>query len=333
MCSHILGHSFKLNHVYVHECASVCGIDEYKGPLGEFFDKHYENYHCNTKNFECAERKMLEDALYICLDKNKEKAEHIDLYLGGDLLNQNATVHYLARDIPSPFIGIYSACSSFTSTIILMSLLIEGKMIQKGISLVSSHNATAERQYRYPVEYGIQKRNTSTFTATGATALLLSDVKSNIRVESVTIGRVIDYKQKNPNDMGRAMAPSAYDTINSHFKDLNRTYQDYDLIVTGDLSLYGSSILKEMFKKDGIELDNYNDCGNMLYHSYQEVFQGGSGCACSALVTVGYLIKLLKNGTLKKVLIVSTGALLSPVMSAQKESIPSVAHAIVLEAI
>lgn len=333
MSSHILGHSFKLDHVYLHESAAVCGPLEYEGPLGQYFDKHYDDYYCGVQNFECAERKMLADALFLCLKRNHLKDDQVDLYLGGDLLNQNITVHYLARDISAPFIGVYSACSSFVSTIILMSLLIEGHMINKGITLVSSHNATAERQYRYPVEYGIQKRITSTFTSTGAVALLLSDVKSSIRVESVTMGRVIDYKQKNPNDMGRAMAPAAYDTLKTHFKDLKRTYEDYDLIVTGDLSLYGSTILKEMFKKEGINLTNYNDCGNLLYDSKQDVNQGGSGCACSALVTMAYLCRLLKEGTLKKVLVIATGALMSPTMSAQKESIPSVAHALSLEVV
>lgn len=333
MCSYMCNHSFKLNHVYINSYASVCGPLEYNGPLGTYFDKHYDDYHCHTKNFETAERKMLEDSLYLCLTKQNIKAEDVDLFLGSDLLNQITTVDYLAREIPRPFIGIYSACSSFTSTLSLMSLLIEGKMIKNGITFVSSHNATAERQYRYPVEYGVQKRVTSTFTATGAVSVYLSSVPSDIKVESITLGRVVDYKQKDPNDMGRAMAPAAYDTLKQHLKDLNRTSDDYDLIVTGDLSKYGSDILKAMFKKDDIVLDCYNDCGNLLYNQKnQDVNQGGSGCACSALVTMGYLCTLLKEKTLKKILVVATGALLSPVMSAQKESIPTVAHAVSLEA-
>ena len=332
MSSHILGHSFKLEHVYIESIGSVCGPLEYHGPLGGYFDKHYDDFYCGEKSFEKAERHLLEDAVSICLKKANLEIKDIDMFLGSDLLNQNITVNYLARNILKPFLSIYSACSGICSTSAIMSLLIEGHLIDRGLVMVASHNKTAERQFRYPNEYGVQKRNTSTFTATGAVSVLLSHIPSKIKVESITIGRVVDYRQKDPNDMGRAMAPAAYDTLLQHFKDLNRNYEDYDLIVTGDLSQYGSKLLKAMFVKNGMSLSHYNDCGNMLYDKKQDVNQGGSGCACSALVTMGYLCSLLEKGQLKKVLLVATGALLSPVMSGQKESIPSIAHALSLEA-
>ena len=216
----------------------------------------------------------------------------------------------------------------------MSSLLIEGGFVDKVIAMLSSHTATAERQYRYPVEYGVQKKDTTTFTATGAISTLLTNQPTQVRVESITLGKVVDYSQDDPNDMGRAMAPAAYDTITTHFEDLKRSFQDYDLVVTGDLSTYGHKILKEMMQRHKIDVVHYNDCGCMLYDlQNQEVFQGGSGCACSGLVTMGHLYPMLKDKKYKRVLVVATGALLSPMMSAQKDTIPCVAHAISLEVV
>lgn len=334
MSSHFLGNSIKLKDVYIAACGTVCGPLEFQGPLGSYFDKGFDDYHCGEDSFEKAERKMLRDALDICLKREKMKYKDVDLYMGGDLLNQITTVHYLARELPKPFVGIYSACSSFCLSMALSSLLIEGGFIDKAVTMVSSHNATAERQYRYPVEYGVQKKPTTTFTATGAIATLLTNQPTDVRVEAITLGKVIDYSQNDPNDMGRAMAPAAYDTIITHFQDLKRSFQDYDLVVTGDLSTYGHKILKEMMQRHNIDVVRYNDCGCMLYDvNSQEVFQGGSGCACSGLVTMGYLYPLLKEKKYKRILVVATGALLSPMMTFQKDTIPCVAHAISLEVV
>ncbi|KXU48984.1 MAG: stage V sporulation protein AD [Longibaculum muris] len=332
MSSHFYGNSLKLENVYIASTGSVCGPLEFQGPLGAYFDKSYTDYHCNEDSFEKAERKMLRDALDICLKREKLKYKDIDLYLGGDLMNQITTVHYLARELPKPFVGIYGACSNFALSMAMSALIIEGGFMNKIVAMVSSHNATAERQYRYPVEYGVQKKDTTTFTATGAVATLLTNQKTPVRVEAITLGKVVDYSQTNPNDMGRAMAPAAYDTIMQHFQDLKRGFEDYDLVVTGDLSTYGHQILKEMLQRKKVNVVHYNDCGCMLYDvNNQEVFQGGSGCACSALVAMGYLYPQLKEKKLKRILVVSTGALLSPMMTNQKESIPCVAHAVSLE--
>lgn len=334
MSSRFLGSSIQLENVYIASTGTVCGPLEFQGPLGHCFDKGYEDYHCGEKSFEMAERKMLKDAVDICLKRGQTKAKDIQLFMGGDLLNQITSVNYLAREIPRPFVGIYGACSSFCLSMALSSLLIEGQIINQAVSMVSSHNATAERQYRYPVEYGVQKKSTTTFTATGAIATLLTNKPTDVRVEAVTLGRVIDYQQNDPNDMGRAMAPAAYDTIKQHFQDLKRHFHDYDLVVTGDLSTYGHKILKEMFIQNKIDVVHYDDCGCMLYNLQdQEVFQGGSGCACSGLVTMGYLYPLLKEKKYKRILVVATGALLSPMMTAQKETIPCIAHAMSLEVV
>lgn len=334
MSSHFLGNSVRLENVYVASSGTVCGPLEFQGPLGMSFDKSINDYHYGESSFEKAERKMLRDALEICLKREKLKHKDIDLYLGSDLLNQNTTVHYLAREIQKPFIGLYGACSGFALSVALGSLLIEGGFVEKIMTMVSSHNATAERQYRYPIEYGVQKKITTTFTATGAVATLLTQSQQAVRVEALTLGKVVDYSQNDANDMGRAMAPAAYDTLMNHFQDLKRSFHDYDMVVTGDLSTYGHQILKEMLQRQKVDVVRYNDCGCMLYDlSQQEVFQGGSGCACSALVTMGSLYPMLKEKKLKRILVVATGALLSPMMTSQKESIPCVAHAISLEAV
>lgn len=334
MSSRFLGNSCLINNVYIISAGLTAGLVEALGPLGSMFDKTYKDHYCGQDSFEKGERKMLEDALSYCLSKVGKKEKDIDLYIGSDLLNQIVTISYLMRDIPRPSFNVYGACSGFALTNIIGSLLIEGEFVNNIVSLVSSHNATAERQYRFPVEYGIQKKDTTTFTATGAVATLLSNKKSDVRIESITIGRVVDYKQNDPNDMGRAMAPAAFDTIMTHFNDLNRSFKDYDMVVTGDLSQYGHQLLKEMFAANNIYPTNYDDCGCLLYDlKEQDVFQGGSGCACSALVAMSYFYEKLKNKEMKRVLIVSTGALLSPMMTFQKETIPSVAHAISLEGV
>lgn len=334
MSSHFLGNSLLLKNVYIASTGTTCGPMEYQGPLGTYFDKSFDDYHCGQDSFEKAERKMLKDALDICLKRGQLKPKDIDLYMGGDLLNQITTVHYLARELPSPFVGVYGACSGFCLSMALASLFIEAGYMKQIVAMISSHNATAERQYRYPIEYGVQKKSTTTFTATGAVATLLTHQKTDVRVEALTLGKVIDYSQTDPNDMGRAMAPAAFDTIMTHFQDLRRQFCDYDLVVTGDLSTYGHRILKEMLQRHRIDVLHYGDCGCMLYDvNTQEVFQGGSGCACSGLVTMGYLYPMLKEKKYKRILVVATGALLSPMMTFQKESIPCVAHAISLEAV
>ncbi len=334
MSSRFSGSSVKLDNVYIASTGTTCGPLEFQGPLGKYFDKNYDDYHCHEDSFEKAERKMLRDSLDICLQREKLKQKDIDLYVGGDLLNQITTVNYLAREIPRPFVGVYGACSSFCLSIAMSSFMIEGGFIDKAIAMVSSHNATAERQFRYPVEYGVQKKDTTTFTATGAVSTLLTNQPTKVRVESITLGKVVDYAQDDPNDMGRAMAPAAFDTITTHFKEMKRSFKDYDLVVTGDLSHYGHNILKEMLQRSKIDVVRYSDCGCMLYdRAKQEVYQGGSGCACSALVTMGYIYAMLLEKKYKRVLIVATGALLSPMLTFQKDTIPCVAHAISLEVV
>ncbi|MDD4389012.1 MAG: stage V sporulation protein AD, partial [Bacilli bacterium] len=213
--------------------------------------------------------------------------------------------------------------------------MINGGSFNRVLAGTSSHNATSERQFRYPTEYGGQKPDTLTFTSTAAGVILLCDNATDLRLSGVTLGMVIDAKLNDPLDLGRAMAPAAFSTIEAHFRDFNTKPEDYDLIVTGDLSYYGKAMLIKLFKEINIDItDRYNDCGLLLYDRFQqEVFAGGSGCGCCAAVTYGYLLSKLRDKTYKKILVVATGALLNPVIVAQKETIPGIAHAAVIERI
>ena len=211
--------------------------------------------------------------------------------------------------------------------------MIENHNIQNAIACTVSHNATAERQFRYPIEYGIQRKETMTFTATGSCAVYLSCKVSKVKIESITLGKVIDYDQYDANDMGRAMAPAALDTYLQHMKDLKRDGTYYDLILTGDLSNYGKKIMKDLLKEENQKYNEYDDCGCLLYDVTQNVYQGGSGPVCNALVSFGYIYQMILKGKYKRVLVLATGALLNPVMTNQKLSIPCVCHGYVLEGV
>ncbi|KGX85974.1 stage V sporulation protein AD [Pontibacillus litoralis] len=317
--------------IYLNASATVVGPKEAQGPLAATFDKTYDKLHCEENNWELAERRLMKNSIDICLNKGNKTKEQVDLLLAGDLLNQNVTSNYVARSLSIPFLCMFGACSTSMETLAIGSALVDAGFADHIIAATSSHNATAERQFRYPTEYGGQKPDTATCTATGGGAGLVSKEKSVIRIECATIGKVMDYGTKDPFDMGSAMAPAAYDTIKTHFEDTGRNPAYYDLIVTGDLSSVGSPILKDMLKEDGYNMEKvHNDCGLMLYNSDQKVFAGGSGCASSALVTYGHIVQALQEGRYNKVFIVATGALMNPIMIQQKESIPSIAHGVVL---
>jgi stage V sporulation protein AD len=319
------------NSIYLNEAATVVGPMEAEGPLGNTFDITYDELHCHEDNWEKAERRILQQSIDTCIQKANLQKDQIDLLLSGDLLNQNVSSNYVAKAFSIPFLCMFGACSTSMETLAVASALVDAGFANRAVAATSSHNATAERQFRYPTEYGGQKPDTATTTITGAGAALVSKQKSNIKIESATIGKVMDYKMTNPFDLGSAMAPAAYDTIKNHLGDLGRSPNDYDLILTGDLSGVGSPIVKDMLREDGINIDDvHNDCGLMIYNSDQPVFAGGSGCACSAVVTYGHILSELRKGNLQKVLMVATGALMSPTMVQQKETIPTIAHSVVL---
>jgi stage V sporulation protein AD len=320
------------NPLFVHSSGTAVGPMEAEGPLGKLFDVKHNELHCGEANWELAERRLMEQAIEQCLKKGNKTIDDIDLLLAGDLLNQNVTSNYVARHVNVPFLCMFGACSTSMETVAVGSALVDGGFANNVIAATSSHNATAERQFRYPTEYGGQKPDSATFTVTGSGAVLISKEVSNIRITSATIGKVADLGIKDPFDMGSAMAPAAADTIAQHLKDLNRTPDDYDLFLTGDLSGVGSPIAKEMLKEEGYDVhDKYNDCGLIVFRPDQPVFAGGSGCACSAVVTYAHIFNELQLGNLNRVFVVATGALLSPTMIQQKESIPTIAHGVVFE--
>ncbi len=329
--------TFKFSKVYVNNVSTVGGPYEKKGPLGKKFDKTYDDLYIEEDSWEKAEVKLLEESIDILLNKSKKKKEDIDLIIAGDLLNQISASCYGIEKFKIPFLGIYSACTTSTEGILLAACMIDSSRISNAIVSVSSHNMASEKQFRNPTEYGAPKPMTSTFTTTGGASILLQSIKTKVKVESATIGRICNMDQKDPNNMGAAMAIAAADTIYNHLKDTKRSVNYYDLIITGDLGKYGKKILIEYMKSEyGIDMgDNYNDSGTMIYDMdvQKETLAGGSGPACSPLVNYSHIIPLLEEKKLNKVLIVATGALFSPTFVYQKQPILSISHAVSLESV
>ena len=329
--------TFYYKNVYLEDTATVCGPYEKKGPLRKYFDKTYDDLYFGEKSFEKAEIKLVRDALVMIMKKVGITKKDIDVVIGGDTLNQITASTYGANTVGKRFIGIYGACSSSVLVTIIASNFIESSFVNNALCFVSSHNMTSEKQFRYPIEYGALRPNSATFTATGSACCFLTSAKMIVRVECATLGRIIDYHQDNPNDMGRVMAPAAIDTMKRHFQETGRTPNDYDLIVTGDLGKYGVEIVKDyMFQIYQIDLsENYQDCGVMLYDLdvQKEVKAGGSGPVCGPLVVYSYLFDLLKKKQLKRILFLATGALFSPQLIYQKEKIHSICHAVSLEVV
>lgn len=329
--------TFKYENVYIKETSTVAGPYEKKGPLKKYFDKTYNDLYFGEDSWEKAEIKLVKDCLSLMVKKSGVLKKEFDLVLAGDLLNQITASTYGTVDYGKGFIGVYGACSSSVLEMIIASNFIESKQVNNALCVVSSHNMSSEKQFRNPTEYGAPKPRSATFTATGAASILLTNEKSEVRVESATLGKIIDMEENDPNNMGRVMAPSAIDTLKRHFEETGRDPDYYDLILTGDLGVYGKDIVKDyMLAKENLDLnDNYNDCGVLLYdlENQKEVLAGGSGPVCSALVNYGYVYNQLKSKKIRRVLLLATGALFSPTLLYQKANINSIAHAISLEVV
>ena len=322
--------TFKFENVYIKDTETIVGPTEKAGPLGEYFKHSFDDFYFDSKTWEQAESKMAFKTINELFKRNK-----VDLIIGGDLLNQLTATSFAARHFNLPFLGIYNACATSTEGIILASSLVNSGLVNNIVVNVSSHNNAAEKQFRYPVEYGGPKPKVATFTVTGSAGIVISNEKTRIRIESGTIGKIIDYKIKDAYEMGPVMAPACASTIYEHLKELNREANYYDLILSGDLGEVGKKILKDYMKKQyKITLRNYNDCGSLIYNTRkQSVYSGGSGPVCAPLVVYDYILNQMKKGNLKRVLVVGTGALHSATTVNQKETIPAIAHAISLEAV
>lgn len=318
----------------IANCATVVGPFEAAGPLGPLFDRVVRDELKAEKSYERAERMLLRSAVELLLDRSRVTAAEVDMLVAGDLLDQLTTTNFVARELGMPILGVYSACATTSESLLLAALAVTAGAARFAIAATASHHNAAERQYRYPLELGVQRVPTAQWTATGGAAFLLARSGSGAaRIVAATIGQVQDYGLKDPSHMGAAMAPAAADTIMRHFRARGQTSQDYDLILTGDLARAGSPLLEELLAEER-EYPGYRlqDAGTLLYAESQDVHSGGSGAVCSALVFGGLVLPRLRRGEIRRVLLVATGSLHSPRSYQQGESIPSVAHAVELEA-
>ena len=322
--------NFKFKNIYLIDSCVVAGELEGKGPLNAFFDSIDE---CKNCSFENSEIDILFKSIDMLLEKLNLKIEDIDLAIGGELSNQLTTTSYTFRNLLIGLIGIYSACSTISLGLGLAGLVLANPEIKKVLVFTSSHNQSAERQFRNPVEYGGNKEETQTFTSTIGASALVGKAESNIALTSFTLGKVVDVGFTDVCDYGRAMTPAALETLLEHFRTTKTTPADYDLVLTGDLSSYGYELVKKALEEEFGQVNNYNDCGLMLYDvENQSVFAGGSGPGTSAAVLLAYIKKKMEAGFYSKVLLCATGALMNPTMVNQKNSLPCIAHIIVLEA-
>lgn len=311
---------------------SIVGPKEGKGPLRDYFSKIEEDDLFGQKTYEKAERTMIEQSLRGAVENAGIKFGDVKLFLSGDLLNQIISSSYAARSFDIPYVGVFGACSTMAESLALGACLVDGGLFDTVACATSSHFSTAERQFRFPLELGNQRPPTSQWTVTGSGSTILSCKGHGPRITCATFGKVTDYGINDVNNMGAAMAPAAMNTLIAHFKDTNTKPEDYDLILSGDLGKLGSEILIDLMEDHGYKLGlNYKDCGQIIFKRNQNVLMGGSGCGCSATVFNSIILDKIKKGEYKKVLFMATGALLSTTSSQQGESIPGIAHAVVIE--
>ena len=310
--------------------SSIAGKKESQGPLRDWFDFTSTDTYFGQKTWEQAESQMQKLALETLLKKADLKNKDIDLVFSGDLLNQCVGSSFSLRNTGLPSLGLYGACSTMAESLLLSLMAVGGGMAETVIAMTSSHFASSERQYRFPLGYGGQRPPTAQWTVTGCGAALVQRKGKGPQLECATVGTVEDWGLTDANNMGAAMAPAAFSTLQAHFSDLHRSPADYDLIVTGDLGQIGKEILQELFLREGVQLgEQYDDCGCMIFdNTLQDVHAGGSGCGCSGSVLCGYLLEQLRTGKLKRMLFCGTGALLSPVSTQQGLPVPGVCHAV-----
>lgn len=300
--------------------------------MKDYFDKILSDMYYGEKTWEKAEQKILQETMGLALEKAGLQPPDIDFLLAGDLTNQIIAANFTARSLAIPFIGLYGACSTMYEGLALGSMLIDGGFARHVLVGACSHYATAERQFRFPTEQGVQRSMTAQWTVTGSGAIVLGKTGLGPKVTHATIGKVVDLGEGDPGDMGSAMAPAAADTIIQHLKDTGQTPEDYDLIITGDLGKYGRELVTKLAQQQAVNLTtNYKDCGVLIFNDSQDTHAGGSGCACSATVTCGYLLNQMRGGKLRRLLGVGTGALLSPCSYQQGETIPGIGHAVVIQ--
>jgi stage V sporulation protein AD len=309
---------------------SVVGKKEGEGPLGNCFDEVHEDALPGAASFEAAESELQRRAVLGALKKAGVGPEDIDAAFAGDLLNQCIGSSFGLRDMEMPLVGLYSACSTMALGLINAAVYVDSGAAKNAVAVTSSHFCSAERQYRFPLEYGSQRPQTSQWTVTGSGSAVLAAKRGEVAAFAATVGKICDLGVKDQNNMGAAMAPAAYDTVKAYFDDTKTTPEDYDMILTGDLGLVGSSLFCSLFARDGVDVTRiHRDCGMLIFdRDRQDVHSGGSGCGCSASVLCSKILNDMQSRSLKNILFCATGALLSPTSVQQGNSIPSVAHLI-----
>lgn len=312
----------------------VGGKDESKSPYCKHFDTLFNDDYWGEDTFELCERKMYINAVQGAIGSAGLNKSDIDILFGGDLLNQIISASYSAREMETGFLGLYGACSAMAESLLISGVFIDGGYAKNCIAATSSHFATAQRQFRTPLGLGSTDTPTAQITATAAGACVVGLSGAGIaKVSSATVGRVVDFGITDATNMGAAMVPAALETVITHLENTNTKPENYDLIVTGDLGIFGRDLFLDNAKKLGYVFENYTDCGAEIYKGNKNAPCGASGCGCSALMLCSYYLDLLKKRELKKILFCATGALMSPLSTFQGESIPGVAHAVCLEAI
>ena len=337
------------NPVFVQSCASVVSRKEGEGPLGAYFDTICEDPMFGTDTWEAAESTLQKQAALLAIKKNGLTCSDIQLLFAGDLLAQTSASSFGTADLKIPFYGLFGACSTMGESLSLGSMCIDGGYGKYILCATSSHFASAEKEFRFPLAYGNQRPLSATWTVTGSGACVLSgtlpvpeipektdpliSAEGCVQITGLTTGKLIDFGLKDSLNMGGCMAPAACDTIYRNFCDFDRTPDDYDAIFTGDLGAVGKRILLDLLKEKGYDIESiYQDCGLLIFDGEtQDTHSGGSGCGCSASVLAAYILPELAKGTWKKVLFVPTGALLSKTSFNEGDSIPGIAHAVVLE--
>ena len=310
--------------------AAVASKKESEGPMAKYIDILCEDSTFGEKTWEKAESRMQKDAVNKALSKCNLSTGDMDYIFAGDLLNQCIGSCFGLRDLQIPFIGLYGACSTMAESLGLAALFVESSLAQRAAAVTSSHFCSAERQFRFPLEYGGQRPPTSQWTVTGSGAAVVAPSCQPPYIKAVTFGAIEDLGITDANNMGAAMAPAAHSTLTRFFEDTGTNQDNYDLILTGDLGAIGSELLYSLMRESGYDIAaKHNDCGLMIYdRDNQDVHAGGSGCGCSATVLCSYVMQSLMSGSLQNVLFMATGALMSPTSSQQGESIPGVAHLI-----
>ncbi len=324
-----------INNVYIKSTFASGGKKEGNGPLGRYFDAIYADDMLGQKSWEMAESTLIKNTISGALTRAQKTPDEVDLMLAGDLLNQCMASSFGLKELGIPFLGLYGACSTFAQGLVISSMLIDGGFAENSAVVTSSHFCSSQKQYRFPLEYGEVRTPTSQWTVTGSGCAILDNQSGFAKITNATVGKMVDLGITDANNMGAAMAPAAADTIYTHFEETGLKPKDYDYIVTGDLASVGSDILYELLQKKGLDISqNHLDCGNLIFDKEtQKVDSGGSGCGCVASVFCSLFANKLINGELDRILLVATGALMSPSSVLVGEPITGIAHAVSIERI